>query len=78
MYHFLKHDFQFFDIRFHCVCHGLIITYVFFQAAEQAASRPGELGYTIALAARYLKFHIQYSITLFVILDVEIYVKLLV
>ena len=49
-------------IRFHCVCHGLIITYVFFQAAEQAASRPGELGYTIALAARYLDFHIQYHI----------------
>ena len=41
---------------------SLIITYVYFQAAEQAASRPGELGYTIALAARYLDFHIQYSI----------------
>ena len=50
------------------LCLSLIITYVYFQAAEQAASRPGELGYTIALAARYLKFHIQYSITLFVIM----------
>ena len=41
---------------------SFIITYVYFQAAEQAASRPGELGYTIALAARYLHFHMQYSI----------------
>ena len=46
----------------------------FFQAAEQAASRPGELGYTIALAARYLNFHIQYPIN-DNRNDVETYVK---
>ena len=60
MYHFIYIIFIF----SHAIplCLLLIIIYVYFQAAEQAASRPGELGYTIALAARYLHFHIRYSI----------------
>ena len=64
-----------FILMFFPLCLSLIITYVNFQAAEQAASRPGELGYTIALAARYLDFHIQYSINA-IILDLKIYVEL--
>ena len=69
-----SHDFHF-DVFTIPLCLSLIITYVYFQAAEQAASRPGELGYTIALAARYLDFHIQYSINA-IRNDLKIYVEL--